>query len=141
MVCAFSFFWRSHFQSYTPQQSLITNFWPGAPTNIDAAFESRELDSVLLFKGTALAFSMNLYLMHLERIKSFKSSFSFLLGRQVWAYRGYDLAAGYPRSISAFGLPKKTKKINAAAFDERTGKILFFVDDYYYRCVLLFNLI
>lgn len=64
LVCAFSFFWRSHFQSYTPQQSLITNFWPGAPTNIDAAFESRELDGVLLFKGTALASSMNLYLMH-----------------------------------------------------------------------------
>lgn len=27
------------------------------------------------------------------------------------------------------------KKINAAIFDERSDKILFFVDDYYYRCV------
>ncbi|XP_075876058.1 collagenase 3-like isoform X2 [Nelusetta ayraudi] len=98
-----SFFWRSHQQSYSPQQSLITNFWPDAPTNIDAAFENRESDSVLLFKG-----------------------------RKVWAFRGYDIAEGYPKSISAFGLPKKMKKINAAIFDEQNDKILFFVDDYYY---------
>lgn len=33
------------------------------------------------------------------------------------------------------------KKINAAIFDEKNDKILFFVDDYYYRCVFLFNMI
>ncbi|KAI3373050.1 hypothetical protein L3Q82_006395 [Scortum barcoo] len=36
-----SFFWRSYPQSRTPQQSLIANFWPNAPINIDAAYESQ----------------------------------------------------------------------------------------------------
>ncbi|XP_029956629.1 collagenase 3-like [Salarias fasciatus] len=43
-----SFFWRSYPQSNTPQQTLITNFWPSAPAGIDAAYESS--DRVFLFK-------------------------------------------------------------------------------------------
>ena len=50
-LCVHSFFWRSYPQSDTPQQSLITNFWPNAPVNIDAAYESKQSDNVLLFKG------------------------------------------------------------------------------------------
>jgi len=50
-LCVLSFFWRSHPQSSTPQQSLITNFWPDGPSNIDAAYESRSSDKVYLFKG------------------------------------------------------------------------------------------
>ncbi|XP_044078701.1 collagenase 3-like [Siniperca chuatsi] len=98
-----SFFWRSYPQSSTPQQSLITNFWPNAPINIDAAYESQELDSVLLFKD-----------------------------RRVWAFSGYDLVPGYPKSISNFGLPSTVKKIDAALYDEKSGKTLFFVGRDYY---------
>ncbi|XP_068187779.1 uncharacterized protein [Antennarius striatus] len=98
-----SFFWRIYPQSTTPQQSLIRNFWPEAPNAIDAAYESRYSDSVLFFKG-----------------------------RQVWAFRGYTLTPGYPKSISTFGLPENVKKINAATYVASSGKTLFFVGDKYY---------
>ncbi|CAJ1064574.1 collagenase 3a [Xyrichtys novacula] len=101
-----SFFWRSYIQSPTPQQSLITNFWPNAPSNIDAAYESDESDNVLLFKG-----------------------------RKVWAFSGYDLVKGYPKSISSFGLPESVKKIDAALYDSESDKTLFFVGSKYYRYV------
>ncbi|XP_037605334.1 collagenase 3-like [Sebastes umbrosus] len=97
------FFWRSYPQSNTPQQSLITNFWPDAPTNINAAYESQQSDKLFVFKG-----------------------------REVWAFSGYDLVSGYPKPISSFGLPKSVKKINAALYDVRSGKTLFFVGDNYY---------
>ncbi|XP_068600586.1 collagenase 3a [Brachionichthys hirsutus] len=98
-----SFFWRIYPQSSTPQQSLIRNFWPEAPGKIDAAYESRYSDSVLFFKD-----------------------------RQVWAFRGYNLSPGYPKSISTFGLPRNVKKINAALYDVYSGKTLLFVGDKYY---------
>ncbi|XP_034539690.1 collagenase 3-like [Notolabrus celidotus] len=98
-----SFFWRSYPQSATPQQSLITNFWSSAPSNIDAAYESRQSDSVFLFKG-----------------------------RQMWAFSGYDLVSGFPKSISSFGLPENVKKIDAALYDVASGKTLFFVGSEYY---------
>uniref|UniRef100_A0A8D0D0Q5 interstitial collagenase n=1 Tax=Sander lucioperca TaxID=283035 RepID=A0A8D0D0Q5_SANLU len=95
-------FWRSYPQSNTPQQSLITNLWPEAPTNIDAAYESQQSDRVLLFKG------------------------------MVWAFSGYDLVRGYPKPISSFGLPKRLKKIDAALYDVESAKTLFFVGSSYY---------
>ncbi|KAF7663050.1 hypothetical protein LDENG_00220010 [Lucifuga dentata] len=98
-----SFFWRSYPQSYTPQQSLITNFWPSAPVNIDAAYESRQSDSIFLFKG-----------------------------RNVWAFSGYDAVRGYPKKLTNFGLPRNIKKIDAALYDVNSGKTLFFVGNYYY---------
>uniref|UniRef100_A0A4W6E381 interstitial collagenase n=1 Tax=Lates calcarifer TaxID=8187 RepID=A0A4W6E381_LATCA len=97
-----SFFWRNHLQSNTLQHSFITNFWPNAPVNIDAAYESRELDSVLLFKGMCSP------------------------------HIGYDLVPGYPKSISSFGLPETVKKVDAALYNEDTGKTLFFVGSNYY---------
>ncbi|KAM9846589.1 collagenase 3-like [Aulostomus maculatus] len=98
-----SFFWRSYPQSTTPQQSLITNFWPSAPVNIDAAYESQQSDNVLLFKG-----------------------------QKVWAFSGYDLVGGYPKPLSSLGLPKQVKKIDAALYDVASGKTLFFVGSFYY---------
>ncbi|KAM9348946.1 collagenase 3a [Symphorus nematophorus] len=98
-----SFFWRSYPQSTTPQQTLITNFWPDAPTHIDAAYESQQLDNVLLFKDD-----------------------------EVWAFNAYDLVSGYPKSISSFGLPSSVKKIDAAMYDVESRKTLFFVGDNYY---------
>ncbi|KAM6906920.1 collagenase 3a [Xenentodon cancila] len=98
-----SFFWRSYPQSNIPQQALIQNFWPEAPTDIDAAYENQESDQVLLFKGG-----------------------------KVWAFKGYDLVKGYPKSIYSFGLPRSVKKVEAALYDSESGKTLFFVDRYYY---------
>uniref|UniRef100_A0A3Q3F7W3 Matrix metalloproteinase-14 n=1 Tax=Labrus bergylta TaxID=56723 RepID=A0A3Q3F7W3_9LABR len=98
-----SFFWRSHIQSSKSQQVLITNFWPDAPVNIDAAYESQVLDSVLLFKG-----------------------------RRVWAFSGYDIVPGFPKSISSYGLDESVQKVNAALYDAATGKTLFFVGSKYY---------
>ncbi|XP_070772988.1 collagenase 3-like [Enoplosus armatus] len=98
-----SFFWRSYPQSRTPQQSLITNFWPNAPINIDAAYESRYSDRIFLFKGS-----------------------------RVWAFSGYDLVRGYPKSISSFGLPRTVERVDAALYDAESGKTLFFVGRNYY---------
>ncbi|KAM8741714.1 LOW QUALITY PROTEIN: collagenase 3-like [Acanthopagrus schlegelii] len=98
-----SFFWRSYPQSNTPQQSLITNFWPNAPTNIDAAYENRQSDRIFLFKG-----------------------------RRVWAYSGYEPVRGYPTKLNRIGLPRGVRKIDAALYDAESGKTLFFVGDYYF---------
>ncbi|TDH04605.1 hypothetical protein EPR50_G00134540 [Perca flavescens] len=98
-----SFFWRSFPQSNTPQLSLITNFWPKAPTHIDAAYESQQSDRVFLFKD-----------------------------RRVWAFAGYNRVRGYPKTLSSFGLPRSVKKIDAALYDVESGKTLFFVDRSYY---------
>uniref|UniRef100_UPI0037E72F1B collagenase 3-like n=1 Tax=Semicossyphus pulcher TaxID=241346 RepID=UPI0037E72F1B len=98
-----SFFWRSYPQSITPQQSLITNFWPNAPNNIDAAYESQQSDRIYLFKG-----------------------------RRVWAFSGYDLVRGYPQRLTSVGLPRSVRKIDAAVYDVESGKTLYFVGNYYY---------
>ncbi|XP_051793732.1 collagenase 3-like [Acanthochromis polyacanthus] len=97
------FFWRSYPQSNTPQQTLINNFWPDAPVDIDAAYESRYLDRLLLFKGN-----------------------------RVWAFNAYDLVPDYPQSISTFGLPASVTKVDAVLYDVKSHKTLFFVGDNYY---------
>ncbi|KAG9329982.1 hypothetical protein JZ751_028377 [Albula glossodonta] len=97
------FFWRSYPQSSKAVQTLIKNFWPEVPDDLDAAYESRRTDMVYLFKG-----------------------------RRVWALSGYDLVRGYPKSITSMGLPKTVKKITAAVHEEHSGKTLLFIDDYYY---------
>uniref|UniRef100_A0A3Q3CLQ9 interstitial collagenase n=1 Tax=Haplochromis burtoni TaxID=8153 RepID=A0A3Q3CLQ9_HAPBU len=96
------------FKDSTPVQTLISANWPDAPVNIDAAYESQQLDRVLLFKD-----------------------------QKVWAFSGYDLVSGYPKPISSFGLPKTVKRVDAALYDEQSGKTLFFVGSEYYRCVPL----
>ncbi|KAI4877798.1 hypothetical protein NFI96_012652 [Prochilodus magdalenae] len=98
-----AFFWRNQPFSYEPEQHLIKTFWPEAPENIDAAYESPADDLVYLIKG-----------------------------QKVWALSGYDIAKGYPKPLSSLGLPPKVKKITAALYDEETGKTLFFVNDRYY---------
>uniref|UniRef100_A0A4W6E4U0 interstitial collagenase n=1 Tax=Lates calcarifer TaxID=8187 RepID=A0A4W6E4U0_LATCA len=98
-----SFFWRSNPQSSSAQQYLITSFWPSAPTNIDAAYESRQSDRVYLFKN-----------------------------RKVWAFSGYNAVPGYPKKLTSFGLPRHVRKIDAALYDVQTRKSLFFVGSYYF---------
>uniref|UniRef100_A0A8C9YVI2 interstitial collagenase n=1 Tax=Sander lucioperca TaxID=283035 RepID=A0A8C9YVI2_SANLU len=93
-------FFKDRYQTYCTL--LITNFWPEAPTNIDAAYESQQSGRVLLFKG------------------------------RLWAFAGYELVRGYPKKLSSFGLPRSVKKIDAALYDVESGKTLFFVGSSYY---------
>lgn len=73
------------------------------------------------------------YIYSLKRI--YKINFLFFAGRKVWALSGYDLVPGYPKSISSFGLPETVKKVDAALYNEDTGKTLFFVGSNYYRYI------
>ncbi|XP_008330466.1 collagenase 3-like [Cynoglossus semilaevis] len=98
------FMWRNFPQSYKPQQTLIQTFWQDAPEDIDAAYENQQSDLLMLFKG-----------------------------HRVWAYSAYDLARGFPKSISSFGFPETVKKVDGAMYDEASQKTLFFVGDMYYR--------
>ncbi|XP_068577300.1 collagenase 3-like [Cebidichthys violaceus] len=85
-----SIFWRSYPQSNTPQQSLITNFWPNAPTNIDAAYEHS--DRVFLFKGRKV-WAFNGY----DRVRGYpKKLTSFGLPRGVRKIDAalYDVESG-----------------------------------------------
>ncbi|XP_041656774.1 collagenase 3-like [Cheilinus undulatus] len=98
-----SFFWHSYPQSLTPQQSLISNFWPNGPSSVDAAYESRQSDMIFLFKGP-----------------------------RVWAFNAYQPVRGYPKKITSMGFPRCVRKIDAALYDAETSKILFFVGyDYF----------
>lgn len=97
-----SFFWRSNPQTNIHQQSLITSFWPNAPSNIDAAYESQQSDRVYLFKG-----------------------------RRVWAFSGYNLVDGFPKKLTSLGVPRWMRKIDAAFHDVDSGKTLLFMGDYY----------
>ncbi|XP_063045289.1 collagenase 3-like [Engraulis encrasicolus] len=98
-----SFFWRSYPLRPNPEQHLIKSFWPGAPENIDAAYENPYTQRVYLFKG-----------------------------QKVWAVYGYDIDRGYPKSLSSVGLPDKVKRVTAVLSDHNNGKTLFFVGKYYY---------
>ncbi|KAF7663042.1 hypothetical protein LDENG_00219980 [Lucifuga dentata] len=98
-----NFLWRTHPPINSPQQALIKSFWPSAPVNIDAAYESRQSDNILFFKG-----------------------------QKVWAFSGYDLVHGYPKSLASFGLQKTVKKVDAVFYDAETLKTLLFVGKYYY---------
>ncbi|KAK3521684.1 hypothetical protein QTP70_015582 [Hemibagrus guttatus] len=51
-------------------------------------------------------------------------------GQKVWALRGYDIVKRM--SLSAFSLPAAVKQLDAALYDEYTGKVLFFVGRSYY---------
>ncbi|XP_053187113.1 uncharacterized protein LOC128370954 [Scomber japonicus] len=99
-----SVLWRNYPESNVAQQSPITNFWPKAPVNIDAAYENLKSDRIFLFKD-----------------------------RKVWAYSGTNAVRGYPKSLSSFGLPIYVTKIDAALHDEESGKtLLFFLGKYYF---------
>ncbi|KAF3706750.1 Collagenase 3 [Channa argus] len=98
-----SFFWRRDPWQHTLEQTSIQNFWPEAPVDIDAAYESQKSDRIYFFKDD-----------------------------NVWAFRGYDLVPGYPKTFKSFGLPEKVKKIDAALYDVESGKTLLFFGKHYY---------
>ncbi|TRY56327.1 hypothetical protein DNTS_031858 [Danionella cerebrum] len=94
-----SFFWRSYSLSPEVELNPIKSFWPQIPDDIDAAFENAQEDKLFLIKG-----------------------------EKVWALYGYDTVQGYPKSLRMFGLPKTVKKVDAVLYDEKSNKILFFVN-------------
>uniref|UniRef100_A0A3B5M5B2 interstitial collagenase n=1 Tax=Xiphophorus couchianus TaxID=32473 RepID=A0A3B5M5B2_9TELE len=98
-----SYLWHSSSQSSTPQKSLISSFWPNAPTSVDAAYENPRTGNVLLFKGS-----------------------------NVWAFSGTQPVPGYPKSLSEFGLPSFLTKVDAAFQDARSGKTYLFWGGYFY---------
>lgn len=93
--------------SFYPEAELnfIAVFWPNLANGLQAAYEVAHRDEVRLFKGN-----------------------------QYWAVRGQDVLPGYPRSIyRSFGFPRSVKNIDAAVFQEDTGKTYFFVAHHYWR--------
>ncbi|XP_059502388.1 collagenase 3-like [Stegostoma tigrinum] len=97
------FFWRRNAQLPEVELTLIRSFWPELPARIDAAYENREGDFLVVFKGN-----------------------------KYWAINGYDIMPGYPKYIHRLGLPKSVRKIDAAAHIEETSKTLFFAGDQYW---------
>ncbi|XP_051980941.1 collagenase 3-like, partial [Xyrauchen texanus] len=85
------------------QQQQIKSFWPKVPDNIDAAYESPLRKIVFLFKG-----------------------------RQVWAFLGNRVIAGYPKTLSIMGLPSSVIRLSAAVHDQNSGKTLLFDGRHYY---------
>ncbi|NP_034939.2 stromelysin-1 preproprotein [Mus musculus] len=97
-------FWRKSLRTPEPEFYLISSFWPSLPSNMDAAYEVTNRDTVFIFKGN-----------------------------QFWAIRGHEELAGYPKSIHTLGLPATVKKIDAAISNKEKRKTYFFVEDKYWR--------
>uniref|UniRef100_A0A8C5L6J6 Stromelysin-1 n=1 Tax=Jaculus jaculus TaxID=51337 RepID=A0A8C5L6J6_JACJA len=98
------YFWRRSRWNTQPELNLISAFWPSLPSDLDAAYEVNSKDTVFLFKGNKL-----------------------------WAVRGNEIQAGYPRSIYTLGFPPTIKKIDAAFSDKEKKKTYFFVQNKYWR--------
>ncbi|XP_053312476.1 matrix metalloproteinase-18-like [Spea bombifrons] len=96
-------FWRKIPQFTEVEYNPIKSFWPGLPNGIQAAYEYPERDQVLLFKGT-----------------------------KYWVLSGYEVSKDSPKSIYELGFPRIVKKVDAAVYNDETGKTYFFVDDKYW---------
>lgn len=58
----------------------------------------------------------------------------WLAGNKYWAAQGEQMLPGYPKDIySSFGFPRSVKNIDAAVFEEDTGKTYFFVANKIWR--------
>ncbi|XP_039714691.1 interstitial collagenase isoform X4 [Pteropus medius] len=93
--------------SFYPEAELnfITVFWPNLPSGLQAAYEVADRDEVRFFKG-----------------------------HKYWAVQGQEVLPGYPKDIyRSFGFPATVKNIDAAVFEEHTGKTYFFVANKYWR--------
>ncbi|RVE64268.1 hypothetical protein OJAV_G00144900 [Oryzias javanicus] len=98
-----SIFWQLDHLSGKPQKRLITDAFPNAPVNIDAAYEDQRSRSIFLFKGS-----------------------------RVWAFRENQLAQGFPKNLMSFGLPWFLSRVDAVLYDVDSGQTLFFLGRYYF---------
>ncbi|XP_038564900.1 collagenase 3-like [Micropterus salmoides] len=127
---------------------------PKPPTTSDACDSTMVLDAVTTLRGEMLFFKGSFFWRRYPQsatpqqslIKNVwpnapisidaayeQSDRLFLFKDQkVWAFSGYNLVPGYPKSISSFGLPTTVKKIDAALYDVESAKTLFLVDRNYY---------
>ncbi|CAK6448834.1 unnamed protein product [Pipistrellus nathusii] len=93
----------SHYSE--PELHFINVFWPNLPNGLQAAYEFADRDEIRFFKGN-----------------------------EYWAVQGTEMLPGYPRSIHrSFGFPRSVENIDAAVFEENTGKTYFFVADKIWR--------
>ncbi|XP_036973544.1 collagenase 3-like [Acanthopagrus latus] len=55
-------------------------------------------------------------------------------GNQYWGIRAYakTIMPGYPKPLTALGLPSSVRKVDAAVYVPRTGKTLIFVNNQYW---------
>ncbi|XP_059564024.1 interstitial collagenase [Myotis daubentonii] len=99
------FYIRISYYYPEPELNFITTFWPNLPNGIQAAYEFADRDEVRFFKGN-----------------------------KFWAVQGQQTLPGYPKDIyRSFGFPRSVKSIDAAVFEEETGKTYFFVADKIWR--------
>ncbi|KAM8813873.1 interstitial collagenase [Rhynchonycteris naso] len=99
------FYIRTSYYYPEPELNFIAIFWPNLPNGLQAAYEVAHRDEVRFFKGT-----------------------------KYWAVQGQNVLPGYPKDIyRSFGFPRSVKNIDAAVFEEDTGKTYFFVANKYWR--------
>ncbi|XP_073730580.1 collagenase 3-like [Misgurnus anguillicaudatus] len=53
-------------------------------------------------------------------------------GQYVWALSGFQVERGYPKSLTALGLPRSVRKITAAVYDQASQRALLFAENNYY---------
>lgn len=92
--------WRQISPNSLAEHHLIKSFWPALPNHIQAAYEYKVKDRVIVFKGA-----------------------------KYWVINGYEVTKDSPKSIYDLGFPRTVRRIDAAVHDENTDKTYFFVDD------------
>ncbi|XP_040196154.1 matrix metalloproteinase-18-like [Rana temporaria] len=93
-------FLRQISQNSKAEHHLIKTFWPALPNHIQAAYEYKQKDQLLIFKGA-----------------------------NYWVISGYQVTKDSPKSIYDLGFPRTVRRVDAAVHDENTEKTYFFVDD------------
>ncbi|KAM6907572.1 neutrophil collagenase [Xenentodon cancila] len=92
------FMWRKHHNFSEISIILINSLWPDAvPSQLDAAYENTENNTILFFKGN-----------------------------QYWKLRQDKLFEGFPRKISDFGFPSRIKSVDAALHFRKESYTVFF---------------
>uniref|UniRef100_I3KM92 Matrix metalloproteinase-14 n=1 Tax=Oreochromis niloticus TaxID=8128 RepID=I3KM92_ORENI len=112
---------------------------PMAPVTPDACDLTLVLDTVAMLLGDMLFFKGRFFWRsHPTRFippshrSTLKSSSRLFTGHRVWAFSGYALVTGYPKSIPSFCPPTAVEKVDAALHDPQTRKTIFFVGSSYY---------
>ncbi|XP_007944196.1 macrophage metalloelastase [Orycteropus afer afer] len=100
------FFWWKFPESSRMSVNLISSLWPTLPSVIQAAYEIKTRNQVLVFL--------------------FKDD-------KYWLISNLSPQPTYPKSIRSFGFPDSVKRIDAAVFNPRIYKTYFFVDNQYWR--------
>ncbi|KAM3935294.1 matrix metalloproteinase-18-like [Leptodactylus fuscus] len=96
-------FWRQISPQSVVENHEIKTFWPTLPNHIQAAYEVQDRDEVFVFKGA-----------------------------KYWVISGYEVTTDSPKSIYDLGFPRSVRRIDAAVYDEKSGKTYLFVNDNYW---------